>query len=146
MRRVSLNARLAQDAEATDEIYVVLLEVQHPDLERPLRLSTDNTERLSIVPLYYGTRSTWRGADPVDDPYLWVVASTLLPSDVEDRGGDRATAWRVHLTKAGLGLRLMIWRDGDVIEFANVGVKHALEIEEGDPSLRSHIEVENFID
>jgi hypothetical protein len=73
-----------QDAEATDEIPVVLFEIMHPSLEKPIRLSTDNTERLSSDPLYYGTRSSWRGADPVTDPYLWIVASTLLPSDQED--------------------------------------------------------------
>lgn len=79
-----MNARLMQDAEATDEIPVVLFELKHPSLEKPIRLSTDNTERLSSDPLYYGTRSTWRGADPITDPYLWIVASTLLPSDQED--------------------------------------------------------------
>ena len=84
MRRVSLNARMMQDAQSSGEIYAVLFEIDHPDLEKPIRLSTDNTERLSVEPLYYGTRSTWRGANPVTDPYLWVIASTLLPSDQED--------------------------------------------------------------
>lgn len=68
MRRVSLNARLAQDALGSDEIYVALFEINHPDLEKPIRLSTDNTERLSVEPLYYGTRSTWRG--PIRSPIL----------------------------------------------------------------------------
>ena len=84
MRRVSLNTRLAQDAVGSDVIYVALFEINHPELEKPIRLSTDNTERLSADPLYYGTRSTWRGANPVTDPYLWVIASVLLPSDQED--------------------------------------------------------------
>jgi hypothetical protein len=84
MRRVSLNARLAQDAEATAELYVVLFEINHPLLPAPIRLSTDNTERLSEDPLYYGTRSAWRSANPVTEPFLWVVASTVLPSDQED--------------------------------------------------------------
>lgn len=84
MRRVSLNARLMQDAAASDEIYVALFEITHPDLPAPIRLSTDNKDRLSEDPLYYGTRSTWRGADPITEPYLWVVASALMPSDLED--------------------------------------------------------------
>nr|WP_298102223.1 hypothetical protein [uncultured Shinella sp.] len=84
MRLISLNARLAQDAVSSSEIYVALFEITHPQLSKPIRLSTDNTERLSTDPLYYGTRSTWRGANPLTDPYLWVVASTLLPSDKED--------------------------------------------------------------
>ena len=70
MRRISLNARMANNAQASAEIPVVLIEMNHPELEKPIRLSTDNTERLSIDPLYYGTRSPWRGANPVTDPYL----------------------------------------------------------------------------
>lgn len=82
MRRVSLNARLAQDDEASDDIEVVLIEIAHPDLDEPILLSTDNDERLSDEPLYYGTRSTWRSDRKRD--YLWIVASTLLPSDLDD--------------------------------------------------------------
>lgn len=84
MRRVSLNARLAQESPNSAEIAAVLFEITHDDLEAPIRLSTDNTERLSDDPLIYGTRSSWRGADPLTEPYLWVVASALLPSDQED--------------------------------------------------------------
>lgn len=84
MRRVSLNERMAQEAGSTAEIRAVLFEISHPDLPKPIRLSTDNAERLSVDPLYYGTRSTWRGANPITDPYLWIVASALLPSDKED--------------------------------------------------------------
>ncbi|WP_320200491.1 hypothetical protein RMR16_008645 [Agrobacterium sp. rho-13.3] len=84
MRRVSLNARLAQDAQASAEIYVALFQIEHPELEKPIRLSTDNTERLSSDPLYYGTRSTWRGANPIKEPFLWIVASAVMPSDLDD--------------------------------------------------------------
>ncbi len=84
MRRVSLNARLAGDATSSGEVEALLLEITHPDLEKPIRLSTDNTERISTAPLVYGTRSTWRGADPVTEPFLWLVASALVPSDLED--------------------------------------------------------------
>ena len=84
-RRVSLNARLMQDADVTGEIYVVLVEITHPELDAPVRLSTDNTERLSEPPeISYGTRSTWRGADPVTEPFLWILASAVLPGDQED--------------------------------------------------------------
>lgn len=83
-RRLSLNARLAQDAPASAEIETALILVEHPQLAAPIRLSTDNTERLSDDPLMYGTRSTWRGADPLTEPYLWVIASAVLPGDAED--------------------------------------------------------------
>lgn len=84
MRRVSLNARLSQDAEASDEIHAVLFEIEHPDLIAPILLSTDNTERLSDEPLYYGTRSLWRSQNGRAREFLWIVASTLLPSDLDD--------------------------------------------------------------
>lgn len=42
---------------------------------------------------------------------------------------DGALAFRTHITKAGVGLRLMFWRLPDgTIEFANIGAKHELEI------------------
>ena len=84
MRRVSLNARLAQDAQNTSEIYVALFCIEHPMLDSPVRLSTDPTERLQVEPLMYGTRSTWLDANTVTDPYLFVLASTVLPSDLDD--------------------------------------------------------------
>lgn len=84
MRRLSLNARMAQDAVSTDRIDVVLFEIEHPLLADPIRLSTDNTERLSDDPLMYCTRSTWRGADPVTEPFLFILADALLPSDLDD--------------------------------------------------------------
>lgn len=84
MRRLSLNARLAQDAEGSAEIEVALILIEHPDLTAPIRLSTDNTERLTDDPLMYGTRSSWRGANPISEPYLWIIASAVLPGDAED--------------------------------------------------------------
>lgn len=72
------------EAEATDEIEVVLFKVEHPELDEPIRLSTDNTERLSVDPLMYCTRSTWGGANPLSEPYLFILASAVLPSDLED--------------------------------------------------------------
>ncbi|WP_455270300.1 hypothetical protein [Rhizobium herbae] len=84
MRNVSLNQRLANNSASTDEIQAALFFIEHPSLAKPIRLSTDNTERLSVDPLYYGTRSTWLTANPVADPFLWIVASTVLPSDLDD--------------------------------------------------------------
>ncbi|MCX2697077.1 hypothetical protein [Ochrobactrum chromiisoli] len=84
MRRLSLNARMALDAEGSAEIEAALIYIEHPQLEKPIRLSTDNTERLSSDPLYYGTRSKWRGSNPVTEPFLWVIASAILPGDAED--------------------------------------------------------------
>ena len=84
MRLVSLNARQMLAAEASDEIEVLLFSIEHPDLEAPIRLSSDNTERLSEDPLLYCTRSTWRDADPETEPYLFLMVSAVLPSDLDD--------------------------------------------------------------
>lgn len=85
-RKVSLNARLAHDAVGSKEVEVVLVEITHPETEQVVRLSTDPTDRISYEPLAYGTRSTWRGADPEDDDeaYLFVLMSVLVPDDQED--------------------------------------------------------------
>ena len=90
MRRISLNARMATDAVSTDQIEVLLFEINHPDLDAPIRLSTDNADLIEVVETAQirGTRSTWRGADPVTEPFLWVVASAILPSDSQDDPGE----------------------------------------------------------
>lgn len=84
MIRKSLNARLMQDAATSSEIYVVLLEITHPMLDAPIRLSTDNADRIQDDPLIYGTRSAWRGSNPVTEPFLWIIASVLVPDDKQD--------------------------------------------------------------
>lgn len=76
-----MNARMAP---STDKVEVALLTIEHASLAAPVRLSTDPTERLSADPLMYGTRSSWMGADPVSDPYLFVLASAEVPGDQED--------------------------------------------------------------
>lgn len=84
MRTVSLNARMAGLEATTDVIEVALFCIEHAALAAPIRLSTDPTERLSVEPLAYGTRSRWLGADPATDPYLFVLAAAEMPGDVED--------------------------------------------------------------
>lgn len=83
-RSLSLNARKAIDAATTDDFFVVLIEFDHADLATPIRLSTDPTERLSDEPLRYGTRASWRGADPETEPFLFVAAGLEMPGDQED--------------------------------------------------------------
>ncbi len=82
MRRLSLNARLLTDAETTDETYVALFRFTHPSLDKPVRLSTDPTICLSEDPEEYGTLSSW--LNPDGDPYLWIIASAMVPDDKED--------------------------------------------------------------
>lgn len=84
MSRILINARTVHDAATSEDVEVALFAIDHPSLDAPIRLSTDPTTRLSDDPLMYGTRSDWLGADPAADPYLFVLASTDLPSDLED--------------------------------------------------------------
>lgn len=84
MREVSLNARMAHEQANSGDVEVMLITVEHDALSAPVRLSTDPTERISIEPLRYGTRSTWLDADPATDPYYFVLVSATLPSDQED--------------------------------------------------------------
>lgn len=79
MRTISFNARLAADAESTAEIEVVLVKITHPLLDTPIRLSSDNTERLSLEPLMYGTRSTWLTDD--GSPFLFILMGAQIPDE-----------------------------------------------------------------
>lgn len=156
---MSLNARLAQDASASSEIHVVLLEITHPALDVPIRLSTDNTERLSDEPLTYGTRSSWRGANPQTQPFLWVVASTLVPSDLEDAPAaativlDNLDASMVALLRsftdaATLNMAVVLASSPDLVEAEWTGLQLiAAEITAGEITLqfsREEIELEPF--
>lgn len=82
MRRISINARAAHDDETTDETEIVLIKITHPDLDEPVRLSTDPTERLSLEPLAYGTRSKWQTTDK--SPFMFVLLSVMVPDDKDD--------------------------------------------------------------
>lgn len=134
MRRVSLNARTALDAASTGEIEVALMVFEHPSLDAPVRISTDPTERLSVEPLSYGTRSSWEGADPATDPYLFVLASAQLPSDLEDSPAaaqvvlenvtnEIITLFRAFTSRATVHMAVVLASSVDVIEAEFHGMK-----------------------
>ncbi|MEN2979992.1 hypothetical protein P7L78_09230 [Tistrella bauzanensis] len=91
MRRVSLNVRASQEALTDDQVQVVLIEIRHPLLTGDpvfgdaIRLSTDNADEIQRDPHVRGTRSSWRGANPITQPFIWVMASALVPSDIDDQ-------------------------------------------------------------
>ena len=160
MRRLSLNARMAIDPVSSDEIFVLLMEFAHPDLEDgPIRLSTDNAERISEDPLIYGTRSTWRGADPVSQPFLWIVASALLPSDQEDTpaaaqivlenlDSEMVAVLRSFRTPATVNMAVVLADTPDLIEAEYLDLQLvSAEISDGEIQLsisRDEIELEPF--
>lgn len=90
-RVLSLNAARQVDAVATDSVPVFLVIIEHVDLVEPLRISSDNADRLSTEPLTYGTLSTF-GNDSLPDgpnkntkkPFYFVGMQVIPPDDEED--------------------------------------------------------------
>ncbi len=94
-RRVSLNARIAHEAESTAEVDVVLVKITHPALSEPVRLSTDPTERLSLDPLSYCTRSTWP-AEETKQVFSFVLLEAILPGDDGDSPHQAQLSLELH--------------------------------------------------
>lgn len=82
-RAVSITARRHNESRTSDQVEVLLMQFEHDDLAAPIRISSD-AMRLSTDPLLYGTRSTWNGADPETEPYLFAFASYEMPGDQAD--------------------------------------------------------------
>lgn len=95
MRRLSFNKRLSLDASSTDEVDVFLFYITHPDLDAPIRLSTDPTVRLSADPLRYGTRSNWMDSNTVTEPFEFIIADALVPSDLAEAAADAQIAVKI---------------------------------------------------
>lgn len=132
MRRLSLTARTTQDAAASDEVEVILVRISHPDLDAPIRLSTDPTERLCVDPLTYGTRSSW--PDSSANPYLFVLASALLPDDQEDApqaaqlvlevvDREMATPLRSTTERATVDIAVVLASSPDLVEMEFRGLR-----------------------
>jgi hypothetical protein len=76
MRTLSLNFREAINAEESGEVAIFLLTITHPDLDEPIRLSTDPTERVSDVPLVYKTVSQ-------SEDFIYVPMQVIIPDERE---------------------------------------------------------------
>lgn len=81
-RAISRAARDAQDAAATDDGEIVLIKFAHVDLDRPIRVSSDPTDVVSIDPYLRGTYSTWLTND--GSPWLFVGMAVQPPDDAKD--------------------------------------------------------------
>ncbi|WP_421579133.1 hypothetical protein [Shinella sp. M31] len=84
MRRYSFPARQAHRGEFSDEEFAVLFIIEHPDMDKTIRLSSHPTHDLSFDPPMWATYSTWRTANPTVDPFVYLPMETNLPSDQED--------------------------------------------------------------
>lgn len=133
-RRVSLNYRQSMDASETAEIEVVLIHITHPEIAAPLRLSTDPTTRLSVEPLIYGTRSTWKDSDPATEPFEFVLLSVLMPDDNEDTppaarlsvaafDADLAKSLRSTNLQATVSMAVVLASAPDLVEYEIGGLK-----------------------
>lgn len=73
-RHVSLAAREAFNAAATEDTPIVLIKVSHADWDEPIYLASDWTVRTSLEPLKFGVVSN-------GITYDFVVMSAVLPDD-----------------------------------------------------------------
>ncbi|CAM5658761.1 hypothetical protein MAUB1S_11472 [Mycolicibacterium aubagnense] len=96
-RAISLNAARQIDATATDALAVFLVIIEHIDLAEPLRISSNNADRISTEPLTYGTRSTYGNNTLPDGPNkdtpkpFYFTGMQVIPPDDEDDTEPTAT-------------------------------------------------------
>lgn len=77
MRTLSLALRELMNAEETGDTPILLMTIEHPDLDEPIRLSSDPTERFSVDPLLYGTTSR-------SNQYSYFPFNIVLPTEGEE--------------------------------------------------------------
>lgn len=118
-RELSLSARTSFNAEHGGEIPIVLVTIEHADLDAPIRLSSDPTERFSLDPLLYGTTSN-------ANQFTFVLMTAILPDDRESPSGvqlafdnassDMAAVVRASQTPATITIQLVLASSPDDIE------------------------------
>lgn len=82
-----LDVRVGEDASHHDKLAIALIVLRSEGLDKPLRVSSDNTNRLSAEPLIYGTRSTWQTGREDGGPEEYLFISMLVrPPDDPDNG------------------------------------------------------------
>ncbi|KQP02667.1 hypothetical protein [Methylobacterium sp. Leaf93] len=119
-RLISLNARQAMNASATDDGPVMLIKITHATLPAPVYLSSDPTMRFSMDPLRYGTRH--QGQD-----YDFVIMGAIMPDDEKDSppkttlafenvAPDMAAPLRAISSPARIDLTVVMALSPDVVE------------------------------
>lgn len=127
-KRMSLPGRRVHDGTDTSAVELILIEITHPDLAAPLRFSTDMTERLTNDPRTYGTRSTWRGANPATEPFEFIPAEYEWPGDAEDEGPEARLI--LPVVTPSMIMTLRGFNDPATLHLALVISTHADEPEE----------------
>lgn len=99
MRTMSYDFRRTLRDPETGEYPIVLVIIRHESLDEPVRISSDDTERLSDDPVTYGTVSAAEGGAPCT--YSHVLMTQLLPDDEE--GQPLAAQLRIEDVEADVG-------------------------------------------
>ena len=124
---LSLSLREALNAERSDEVAVALVTITHPDLDAPVLLSSDPTQRITIDPLVYGTVSN-------GESYLFVLMSVVIPDDIkgqtprsqlvlENVTSDMAALCRSFVSPADVRIDIVAASQPDVIERTFLGMR-----------------------
>lgn len=99
-RTLSLNARIAQEAQESAEVDVVLVKITHADIPGgSLRVSSDPTEQISTEPVAYGTYSTWLTAG--GEPFYWTVMDIITPDEKDDAPSEAMLAFQLLDSEIG---------------------------------------------
>jgi hypothetical protein len=126
MKRVSLTRRLAADAVSDTDIEIVLVKITHDALDGAIYLSSDPTQRLSVEPLIYGTRSAWNNSELIE--YLFLPMSAILPGDEDDTPpsgsivieaatSQMASVLRSTLEQANVDMAVVLASDTNAIQY-----------------------------
>lgn len=133
MKTISLNARRSHDADWSDDADVALIRITHPDLDAPVRLSTDpGREPVSFEPLLYGIHSTWLTDD--GSPFLFALVNANPPGDADDGpqqasltfsnvDNDIAKALRSFNDQATIDIGVVLAGSPDHVEAQFLGLK-----------------------
>jgi len=120
-RDLSAAFKAALLAERSSETIAALITIEHDDLDTPLRISTDPTQRITTDPLVYGTVSR-------DETYYFLPIEELtLPEDAQDAppamritfsnvSRDSITLLRSTTTPAKVTVEIVLASDPDQVE------------------------------
>ena len=127
MPQLSLSLRETLYAERSDEVAIALVTITHPDLDAPVLLSTDPTQRITIDPLVYGTISR-------EEIYYFVLMSVAIPDEMrgaaprsqlilENVTSDMAKVVRSFTTPADVRIEIVTATTPDQVERTFIGMR-----------------------
>lgn len=126
-RLASAAARAAARAEHSDVAPIVLITIAHADLDAPIRLSTDPTERLSTEPLRYGTRHQgevyWYALVTVPLPEQGQEAADTVTMVIDIVAPEMARLATLSTSPATVDLVQVMSDAPDIVEYAHLDLE-----------------------